>query len=469
MDAALNWMAQGAIVALAAAAGLRVMPVSHPSARVGLLWTAYALVLALPAVRPLLASVWAGSTDALAPAAAGPVVTMPEIWWTSPAAWIGLWLVWAALQTGWLAAAVVALRDARRRGRACPAGVLARLPHWSRVGASGRRPRVILSNQVRTAAVLGGGAPIIALAPLLVDRLGPADLDRVLVHEWAHVQRRDDLAQLAQRVLRILVGWHPAAWWLDRQLAFEREAACDAIVVTVTGSARDYAACLTRLAALPRASLRAVPALTAVSRSRLGGRVVRILAAPGAPAARSWRPVGLCAGGGLLACTVAAGQVSFVATAVRSAAAPIAVSVPSARPVAAGGLLAARSAEPVDAGREPTTARRPESRRRPAAGVAKAAPRPGEPAAFDASSRSTTVSEPLRVSAWRLEASRDRPAVVALPATPTGVRTRAAQQARDGWTRAAEAGLHLGRASRRAGTATGRAFSRFGRKVADSF
>lgn len=469
MDVALNWIAQGMVVALAAAVGLRVIPLARTQAREGLVWTAYLLVLALPAMSPLLATVSAGPTDAVAPAAAGPIVTMPETWWTSPAVWIALWLIWSGVQTGRFAVGARAVRDARWHGLVCPADVLARLPHWSRVGAGGRRARVILSSRVRAAAVLGGGTPIIALAPRLVEQLEPADLDRVLVHEWAHVQRRDDVAQLAQRVLHLLFGWHPAVWWLDRQLESEREAACDAIVVTVTGSARDYATCLAGLASLPDAPLRAKPALAA-ARSRLGARVARLLAAPGVRAARPRRAVVFCASVGLVACAVGVGRVSLVATGGTSAVASIAASPLGARPVAADMRPAVRSAETVDPGPRPVTAGRPGVRRPPTVAVSAPPPRPGEPLPVAGPSGSGAASAPLEASTWPVEAPGAQVPVAASLPTPIDVAgTRPAEQAPGVWTQAADVGRGIGRVSERSGTTTAGVFSRFGKKIAGAF
>ena len=91
---------------------------------------------------------------------------------------------------------------------------------------------------------------MIAVAPSLVRTLDADELDRVLIHEWAHVQRRDDLVNILQIVVRIIAGWHPALWWIDRRLHIEREIACDEITVAVTGSAKAYAQCLLKLASL---------------------------------------------------------------------------------------------------------------------------------------------------------------------------------------------------------------------------
>ena len=186
------------------------------------------------------------------PAAAGPVVTVPAAWWASPSAAAGLWIVWSCIQAARLACECARRSQcqATRSRRALPS-VLARLPHWSRVGATVVGHACCSRARFAQPPCWLAGHRLIAVAPTLIERLSVADLDRVLIHEWAHVQRHDDLAQLVQRIVHIVVGWHPAAWWLERQLEFEREVACDEIAVSVTGSAKEYATCLTTLAALP--------------------------------------------------------------------------------------------------------------------------------------------------------------------------------------------------------------------------
>ena len=66
-------------------------------------------------------------------------------------------------------------------------------------------------------------------------------------------------------------------WWITRRLGIEREVACDDHAVNVTGAARDFARCLTRLAQIPTVSV--PPALVpgALVSSQLSTRVVRLL------------------------------------------------------------------------------------------------------------------------------------------------------------------------------------------------
>jgi beta-lactamase regulating signal transducer with metallopeptidase domain len=493
VDVVLNWVAQGVIVAILAAAALRLIPRARAQARYGVLWTAYVLVLALPAVSTVLTIAVGGPTRDLVPAVASPVVTMPPTWWASPAAAVGLWMVWSCIQAVRLAVSAFGVRNARRRGRKCPATVLARLPHWSRISVTGRRTRVILSDEVRAAAVLGCGTPTIALAPTLIEQLSVTDLDRVLVHEWAHVQRRDDLAQLAQRIARIVVGWHPAAWWLEQQLEFEREAACDEIVVSVTGFAKGYATCLAMLAVRPEPRVRSVAALAAASPSHLRARIVRILAAPNDAAARPWRAITVGGGGGLLACTLVVANLQLVASAVTSAVASTAAYPPHPEPVVRHLAVASRSAERIEPGpsRRPrrafvarwdgsrAEARRPGSRGNQRPATHEASPRVDKTEVVGEPLISPEGFTPLQASALSVDSSRsltattgasERPLQAAderpAPALTASPERGPGGQPHGPWTRAADVGVDVGRASHTAGTATAGFFRRFGKKLA---
>lgn len=462
MDVILNWFTQGAIVATLTAAALRLMPQSRAQARYGVLWTAYLLVLVLPAVPNVLAILPRGPTVDLVPAAAGPIITMPAAWWASPAAAAGLWITWFSIQTVRLAVSVLGVRNERRRGRECPASALARLPNWSRVSMTGRRTRVILSDEVRAAAVLGCGTPTIALAPTLLEQLSVADLDRILVHEWAHVHRHDDVAQLAQRIVRTVIGWHPAAWWLERQLEFEREAACDEVAVAVTGSAKGYATCLAMLATRPESRLRAVAALGASS-SRLRERIVRILAAPRGAAARPWWAITAGAGGGLLSCTLIVANLQLVTSAVTSA---VAASLPRAESIVTERAEVSRPANRTGPGPKPPAARRFGSRgiQRPATTTPESSPHVDETVQETEGSGESLISAaalaPVQASALPMDLSN------ALAAFPE---PRPAQEPQAPWTRAADVGVEVGRASRDAGIATAGLFRRFGKSLAGAF
>ncbi len=436
-------------------------------------------VLALP-VLPLVST---GAIDVpaveLAPIAVDPVLTMPAAWWTSPAVVMGLLIVWLVFHGARLVAASAALRHAKRQARPCPRDVLTRLPHWSHVNANGRPTRVVLSKDVRFAAVLGCGSPIIALAPGLIEQLSAADLDRVLVHEWAHVQRRDDVTQFGQRIVRALVGWHPAAWWLQRQLEFEREAACDEIAVTVTGSTKVYAACLATLAALPQGPVPSLPALAVMSPSVLRRRLVRILALPSVAVTRRRPAVTVCAAVALAGVALLVANVRAVASVPTWTTVPTAAQ-PAVAEVAAIGV-STTSVSFVDAAAGASSlAQAPtgSNRRARSAGRERVAPPDGsEVRAIEEPPITAMPLAPLRSMAWTASApisaplATSTPATVALDSAPPSADTphRAGENAPDPWALAANAGVAIGRSSQKAGVATAGFVTRFGKRIARSF
>jgi beta-lactamase regulating signal transducer with metallopeptidase domain len=469
VDLLLNWLMQGALVAIAAAAGLRVIPASRARARCGFLWAAYLVILALPAV-PL---VLAASTVETAvvdrgPVPPAPLIPLPVHWWTSSAVTLGLWMIWSAIQAARLGASALAVRDVRRQSRPCPSDVLARLPYWSQVQSNGRLVPVVLTDRVRTAAVLGCGAPMVALTPRLIPQLSATDLDRVLVHEWAHVQRRDDIAQLVQRFIRVLAGWHPAIWWLDRRLDFEREAACDDLVVRVTGSAKGYATCLATLASMPKPRVRPLVALAAVGPSRLRRRVVRILAAPVHTTDRSSGMATAAAGGSVLACAMVAASLPVAAFAVPIATEPT-------RPVPAATSLVNTEAPETSRSPERTTGRsrstRPVARQAGALLLGSPAMPPPMPSSPPPSPSDPSLDARILTPALTgsTPVSFEPPIDSSTTSTSVASQTPAGVKPRQAWDHAADAGVAIGRASQGAGVATAGFFSRLAKKIAGSF
>ncbi|HEY4360134.1 MAG TPA: M56 family metallopeptidase [Bryobacteraceae bacterium] len=79
-------------------------------------------------------------------------------------------------------------------------------------------------------------------------------LEAVLLHERAHLRRRDSLVALLARINRCLFWFHPLAWWMERKLAFLAEQACDEACVYALENRRAYAAVLLEMAAAVEAS-----------------------------------------------------------------------------------------------------------------------------------------------------------------------------------------------------------------------
>jgi beta-lactamase regulating signal transducer with metallopeptidase domain len=191
-----------------------------------------------------------------------PPVSLPRVPEWVLAIVIGLWLGTAMLGLGQIVYSVHAVRRLKESCRRMLVPRESELTMWSAVRGQGRSVRVRSSNCVRTAAVLGLTRPIIAMPRDAAAALTPHEIDQVVLHEYAHVQRYDDWTKLLQVLICAFAGWHPAVRLMMREIDFEREAACDDYVVDVTGAPRAYARCLTKMIELmptPGLDLAAVP------------------------------------------------------------------------------------------------------------------------------------------------------------------------------------------------------------------
>ena len=110
-----------------------------------------------------------------------------------------------------------------------------------------REVTIASSPDVSVPTAVGFFHPAILLPQWTVHDLPAEELKVILLHEFAHLQRRDDWTNLAQKLVRTLFFFHPAVWWIEKRLCLEREMACDDLVLAKTGNPRAYAVCLVSL------------------------------------------------------------------------------------------------------------------------------------------------------------------------------------------------------------------------------
>jgi uncharacterized surface protein with fasciclin (FAS1) repeats/formylglycine-generating enzyme required for sulfatase activity/beta-lactamase regulating signal transducer with metallopeptidase domain len=91
----------------------------------------------------------------------------------------------------------------------------------------------------------GLGGPVIVLPSRLVTGTDEASLRLILMHELAHIRRRDHLVRWLDWAVVSWLWWNPLAWIARRGLRSSEELACDALVLRTCGaSPREYGACL---------------------------------------------------------------------------------------------------------------------------------------------------------------------------------------------------------------------------------
>jgi len=150
---------------------------------------------------------------------------------------------------------------------------------------------VLVSDRLEVPTAIGFRKPAVILPAWMLESTPAEELKYILLHELAHLNRRDDWTNLAQKILKALFFFLPSVWWIERRLSLDREMACDDAVLVHSGTPHGYAECLAHVA--ERSFLRKQIALAqaAVGRVRqLTARVTRILDPERPPATQLWKP-----------------------------------------------------------------------------------------------------------------------------------------------------------------------------------
>jgi len=149
-----------------------------------------------------------------------------------------------------------------------------------RLGTLMKLPRsavVCWSSRVCVPIAFGWWRPMILLPLGLASGLSPAQIEMILAHEMAHLCRRDYLVNLVQSVVEMMLFYHPATWWMARQIRKEREHACDDLAVRAVKDSGAYARALVALAEFQMEGVPALALAAGKSQHGLYARVERLL------------------------------------------------------------------------------------------------------------------------------------------------------------------------------------------------
>ena len=206
-----------------------------------------------------------------------------------------LFVAWAVIALAGLARVLLATFQLRRlRAHASPVD----MNLWSadmrcliEEAQKSRPVLVLVSDRLEVPTAIGFRKPAVILPAWMLESTPAEELKYILLHELAHLSRRDDWTNLAQKVLKALLFFLPSVWWIERRLSLDREMACDDAVLVHSGTPAGYAECLAHVA--ERSFLRKQIALAqaAVGRVRqLTERVTRILDPERPRATQLWKP-----------------------------------------------------------------------------------------------------------------------------------------------------------------------------------
>jgi beta-lactamase regulating signal transducer with metallopeptidase domain len=298
LEAFLNTLWQTGAIALLAWAALRWTPRINAATRAAVWWAVLAFVVLLPFIRGLrelpgegpasrpglaMAVSQASAPDGVPEPVALPLprqetaqVTLPYGSWTT--LFFAVWFAFFAGQCARLVCSYIHLCRLKERGRRPSREQQANFDAWMMTCAIRRPARLLISPAVPMPVAVGFRYPAVVLPASLLGGLTAAELDHVLLHELAHIARRDDWTNLLARIAGSVLALHPVAAWVLRQIDRERELACDDWVVAATGAARPYAASLARLFELCT-SRRGVLLASGIADggSQLGNRIALLL------------------------------------------------------------------------------------------------------------------------------------------------------------------------------------------------
>ncbi|OWA37640.1 hypothetical protein B9G55_06205 [Saccharibacillus sp. O16] len=257
-----------------AATGSEQLPSANQAPMVGQKSAAWNADLPVPSSER---SELAADSSAERPAAAG-----TSGWWTAAAL---LWLAGALalLASGAAASAAFGRRIRQESGRSMPeetAPAAALLERSRRELGLRRSPRLVVTDQVSVPTVFGAVRPKLLLPRTLLGSLTEPQLHHVLLHELAHIKRRDIAVNLLCFLLAAAHWFNPLFAFSFRKLREDQETACDELALSrmPEGEHREYG--LTLLALLERNSLPVkLPLASGLwsAKGEVGRRIARIV------------------------------------------------------------------------------------------------------------------------------------------------------------------------------------------------
>ena len=236
----LDSLVEGSALAGLGALLLRMTPRQNAAARFAVWFSTLLAIAGLPLI------VVSTPHRIISATITRPAVTVPESWA------FYLFAVWALIAGYFLFGVVTAVWHLRRLRKSCdPIDSCELDPIIQETLRRYRMERTVelcTSDQVKVPTAIGLMNPAVIVPRWVMSELSAPELNQILLHELAHLRRRDDWTNLIQQVVKALFFFHPAVWWIEKRIALEREMACDDAVLAQIDSPRAYAECLANLA-----------------------------------------------------------------------------------------------------------------------------------------------------------------------------------------------------------------------------
>ncbi len=103
---------------------------------------------------------------------------------------------------------------------------------------------------VKVPTAIGFIKPVILIPLGLILAIPEKQIETILLHELAHIKRKDFLINILQNILEVVFFFNPFVWLISSIVRSEREHCCDDMVVSVSGDTISYIKALANISAM---------------------------------------------------------------------------------------------------------------------------------------------------------------------------------------------------------------------------
>lgn len=150
----------------------------------------------------------------------------------------------------YLGAVLYCRRLIHQAGNVLPDSVLALVKSTREQMQVRKNVTALLSKSLDTPCVIGHFKPVLLLPLAFINHIGRAELEVILLHEFAHIRRNDYLVGLVQYLLKTLYFFNPFVHLISRVIGRERENICDDLAVKCCGDACLFGRALEKMSLL---------------------------------------------------------------------------------------------------------------------------------------------------------------------------------------------------------------------------
>jgi probable HAF family extracellular repeat protein len=152
-----------------------------------------------------------------------------------------------------------------------------RLDYWRQQLNIGQTVQLGISDAVKVPTAIGIWKPLVLIPQTLYAEGNRQHFDNIIIHELAHIKRRDSLIHLLGSLAVALYWFHPLVHLAQRSLIAAREFACDDWVVKTIDAPVAYASTLMEATARMKPGIAAALGIGMAQLNNVAGRIERVL------------------------------------------------------------------------------------------------------------------------------------------------------------------------------------------------